>query len=219
MIISTRKEELMTVPFIFFNFFVYWILKFTLFDPFMKAGGSIPIVSSLLVLSAIITGLIYILFNIRFINNVEKQVMKNSQYLEQFDCSIYPVYPASHIIFIEKGKINVYINHMFLMMNFYKSDIPEYVSDLKTSVKNLNKKDIFVILLYKKLEHIFLSILFFVVWNLTSMINNKNVFVEISEIIFSTIAAIIVYLIVSKLFKKYITNIIKKRNLQFILTK
>jgi hypothetical protein len=148
------------------------------------------------------------------------RVIKWASYIEEYDCKIFSSNYMTYILRLEKDKCDVYMNGTFLFITLYKEDRQEYVAKLKTRISNLDKIDLTNIYLYKYLDMVLMSILLFIVWQAGNTITvGNNALLEILTTLAIALIAIAIYYAVVKICLKFITRILKRRDLMFFTLK
>lgn len=216
MTISTASGKPFSILFMLFNFLMYWILKFVLLDEMAKNHSTV-FTSTIMLIFALITCLIYILINMYFTN---KKIIRRSNYIGEYGCSIFTEYNMVGAVKIKKDICNIYINHMYLCWNQYPSDRAEYISKLKSRFLRLSKSDILYVYFYKYINTVLMSILLFSIWQISnSCIASTSISRQIIIASIISIALISVYFIVDIICMNVIIKTIKKRNLEFFISK
>lgn len=145
MTISTIKNRRISFIFIIVSFIIFLCLRF-----FVLEYGVVTFSSYLLVtLIGLTLGFIYTLVDIWQINRLEKNIIENSSYLENYKCNVFKETDASFIVEIKKGKCSVYLSQKGLYSANYYYDIQRYITKLESRCDRLNIIDLLIIYLYK----------------------------------------------------------------------
>jgi hypothetical protein len=219
MTISTVKIRPFSTNFMLFNFVMFFILKFVLLNKITE-DKSIAFTYSVFLITAIVVSIVYIILNSCFTRLMVNRVIKWASYIEEYDCKIFSSNYMTYILRLEKDKCDVYMNGTFLFITLYKEDRQEYVAKLKTRISNLDKIDLTNIYLYKYLDMVLMSILLFIVWQAGNTITvGNNALLEILTTLAIALIAIAIYYAVVKICLKFITRILKRRDLMFFTLK
>ena len=219
MTISTVKVRPFSTNFMLFDLTMFFMLKFVLLDKITE-DKSITFTYLVFIITAIVVSFVYILLNSCFTRLIENKVMKCASYIEQYDCKIFRSNYVTYILKLDKDNCDIYMNEMFLFLTLYDEDRREYVAKLKTRFANLNKIDLVNIYLYKYVDIVLMSILLFIVWQIGNVITvGNNILLELLTILVIALVAIAIYYAVVKIFLRFITRIMKKRDLMFFALK
>lgn len=212
MIISTKTYRPFTTSFMLFNFVVFWFFKFTLLDRIAKYTSPLHAFGVDIVL-AFITGFVFILIRGYFVGREERVVMKGSKYFKKHNCNLFVDYDVPFILKIGRKTRELYINQVLLFPSQYYSNSEEVISELKERVLTLNKLDLLCIYLYKYMETVLMSLLFFVIWYLCELINMKNALNEIVLIMAISVVMTLAYFKIMKIIKSKLKKFMMKHDL------
>ncbi len=210
MIISTVKEKSFSMLFLFFNFVIFWTLKFFVFD---KVTHNQPAILTyvIIIVSALVTSFLYILISIQFTRKTEKKVISKSMYVREYGCSLFRRYKSPFIVRFGKGDCDLYMNEMYLVFTQYPSDRMTYISDLRSKLFMLNARDIICIYCYKYIYLLLTSVFFFTVWHIC-VVCNINIY-----IILLICLIVVVYFIIDKICANLVNKSMRKRKLDIFI--
>lgn len=219
MTISTIMMKAFSPIFMLFNLVIFWTAKILVLNNMVR-GQSLIVTYTIIVAAAIVTCGLYIMLDLRFIRKMEKNIMDNSIYVEQYGCSLFAHTNAKFVLKFKKDSHELYMNQIFLSLTQYKSDIPEYITNLKARFSKLKMIDIFLIYLSKYFSTISMSILLFVTWQICDSIHTKiNIFAQIGVIFATVLVLICIYFFCTRFCLILINRIMRKRDLDFFVIK
>jgi hypothetical protein len=210
MTISAVKEKPFSMLFLFFNFLIFWTLKFLVFD---KVTHNQPAILTyvIIIVSALVTSFLYILISIQFTRKTEKKVISNSNYVREYGCSLFRRYKSPFIVRFRKGECDFYMNETYLVLTQYPSDRMRYISDLRSKLFMLNARDILCIYCYKYMYILLTSVFFFTVWHVC-VVCNINIY-----IIILICLIVVVYFIIDKICTNLVNKSMRKRKLEIFM--
>lgn len=210
MTISAVKEKPFSMLFLFFNFLIFWTLKFLVFDKITHNQPAI-LTYVIIIVSALITSFLYILISMHFTCKTEKKVISNSNYVREYGCNLFRRYKSPFIVRFGKCECNLYVNEMYLVLTQYPSDRMRYTADLRAKLFMLNARDILCIYCYKYIYIVLTSIFFFTVWHICIVCR-----INIYTIILICLV-VVVYFIVDKICTNLVNKSMRKRKLEIFM--
>lgn len=219
MIISTARGKPFSLIFMLYNFAIFQLLNIMLLDKIVIYKNVALIFISIIVL-AVFTALVYILMNIWFRHYIEKDIVRISSYIEQYDCFLYDDYDIKCIVKLNNKTCKLYYNELNLFLTKVHGSRAEYILSLKSSFINLNKTDILFIYLYKYISVVVVSVIYFFMWFacISVSLAYSSIYTEILAILPIVFLIILLYFILDFVFSIYLIVILKKRNLEFFAT-
>lgn len=215
MTISTMKNKRISFVFIIFTFIIFLCLRF-----FVLTDGVATFSSCLFVaLVGFTLGIIYTLVDIWQINRLEKSIIANFSYLENYKCNVFKETDASFIAQIKKGKCTVYLSQKGLYLADYYYDIQRYVTKLQSRCERLNIIDLLIIYLYKYRMHLLVfSMSFLQFWICFHILTTINTMDVISLVALPILFALITFKI-DDLCDFYFKRIMFKRELGYFIVR
>lgn len=217
MTISKMKNRPISFLFMIISYVIFWAVKL------LVVGGNIdaqftPKSYILTIVLGLVIGFIYVLTDIYKIKRLEKDVMKKSHYLDEYDCSIFKDYDVPFIIEIQDGRCYIYLNQYHFFLVNYKVDKSVYISGLKSRYKNLNKMDIFYIYSYKYIITLLFTCSFFVFWHFCMyMVTINSVFIAVVAVLLAPIVLTCICCAIDDGFLYFVKKAMKKRNLEIFI--
>ena len=217
MTISTAKGNPTALSLMFFCLVICGTITFFVTDGILK-NESVILVYTLIIVSALITSLMYISISLFFTHRLEKRIMNKSNYIENHNINLFIACNPIYILKLKKGTFEFYYNHIYLHATQFSFNRLEYILKLKSRFATLNKIDILFIYLYKYIS-IFLSAVFmFMLYNKSyEIIKDSNTFEWLPFMFVVILVLTPVYLIVTKIIGYFFIKIMKKRDLEFFM--
>ena len=214
MTISTTNERKISISFFVFNFVIFFVLNFLVLNKFFESKSGVFVYMTMII-SALVTGCMYILIDISFTCFLEGRTIAKSKYVAEYSCSIFTDYNKVCILILKYNRCDVYINQLYFLLDNCQSHRVLYLSKLKSRFLTLNKIDILYIYLYKYIDSVLMSVLLFIIWQFYSGMSVYNNYINKVVIISCTIVlALPIYYVATKICMVFITKVMQKRNLK-----
>lgn len=219
MTISSMKNSPISYIYMFCCFAFFWGIKLIILGGSMKAEFTLKSFALTIILSLFI-GIVYILQDICKISYIERNIIKKSSYYAYYDCGIYENKNVPFIVQIKKDCVDIYMHESYFFLSNYYLDKKSFISKLKNRCDILNATDYMYIYMYKYTGTLIFTCTFFLLWHAclyVTIVNSVILGVIIS--ISLTLSLLCICSFIDECLEEYITNIMKKRNLEYFITK
>ena len=161
--------------------------------------------------------------NIYVMHKIEKDIIRVSSYIEQFDCGLFDddYDDIRCVVELKDNQFNIYYNELYLFLYKRPREIYIYITNLKQRYfGGLSKEDIRYIYLYKYISVILISVAYFFIWEMCTSIciNANNLLSAIVTMLFTAFVIAIVYLMLDFVCSIALIMELKKRNLDFFIS-
>lgn len=217
MIISSINGKPFSIVFVMFNLAAFCIQKVLITDQISNIHSTF-VVYSLMIVSAIFTGVVYSFIYLNHISSLEKQIMVYSLFVKEYDCSIFKGNDIRYIVQLNKDDHHIYINRRYFFYNHDYDAKVHYIEILKNKLGKINAVDMLYIYLYKYINVVLMSVGYFFIWQLcfVSKVNIMS-FGRFLSILIILLITLYLYCMVNPIFEKIITNRMTKRDLGFFI--
>lgn len=212
MIISTMKGKPCSVLFIVFNLLIFWAFRYFVLG---NVGVNMSLISiySMFILIALITTFMYILIDLYIKYRFRKKAVDNYTNIEEYNSGSLGVFDTLCILKVKQNMSETYKD-----TELYHSNREKYMKNLHSRYETLNTREKLYIYFFEYINVVIMSVLIFIAWVSCYDINFlSSILYHISVLLGIAATLIFSYYIITNICLKVITNVIKKRGLQFFV--